>query len=254
MIIDIKSILFFAVVFISNVIQCITGFAGTVLAMPFSIMLVGFDTAKTILNILGIAASVGVLAMNKKSFNKKEFAKITGIMIIGMVIGFVITNVFSVTAGILYKVLGVTVIIFTVIGCIRTFRKKSDENQKVSVSDKKSALISYCILIISGVVHGMFVCGGPLLIVYASERLKDKDEFRATVSSVWIVLNSVIMLTDINNGNLNADIIPLLAVSVIILFASVIVGNIIAKHMNKTTFMIITYILMGISALSLLLK
>ena len=254
MITDIKNILFFIVVFISNVIQCITGFAGTVLAMPFSIMLIGFDTAKTILNILGIAASAGVLAMNRKSFNKKEFARITGIMIIGMAIGFVIVSSFSVTAGVLYKILGVTVIIFTVIGCVRTFKKSSDENQEEIIPDKKTAISSYCILIVSGIVHGMFVCGGPLLIVYASERLKDKDEFRATVSSVWIVLNSVIMFTDIQSGNLSFDIMPLLAVSIIILFASVIVGNKIAKHMNKKTFMIITYVLMGISAVSLLLK
>ena len=254
MIIDIKSILFFIVVFISNVIQCITGFAGTVLAMPFSIMLIGFDTAKTILNILGIVASVGVLAMNRKSFNKKEFAKITGIMIIGMIIGFVIVNSFSVTAGVLYKILGITVILFTIIGCVRTFKKKTDENQKSDITNKKTALASYCILIVSGIVHGMFVCGGPLLIVYASERLKDRDEFRATVSAVWIVLNSIIMFTDIKKGNLNIDIMPLLAVSIIILFASVIVGNKIAKHMNKKTFMIITYVLMGISAVSLILK
>lgn len=254
MITDIKSILFFAVVFISNVIQCITGFAGTVLAMPFSIMLIGFDTAKTILNILGIVASVGVLAMNRKSFNKKEFARITGIMIIGMVIGFVIVSSFSVTAGILYKILGVTVIIFTIIGCVRTFKKIPDENQEVIISDKKASLSSYCILIISGIVHGMFVCGGPLLIVYASEKLKDKDEFRATVSAVWIVLNSVIMLTDIKSGNLSVDVMPLLGVSIIILFAAIIVGNKIAKHLNKKTFMIITYLLMGISALSLMLK
>ena len=253
MILNIKSILFFVVVFISNVIQCITGFAGTVLAMPFSIMLIGFDAAKTILNILGIVASVGVLAMNRKSFNKKEFAKITGIMTVGMIIGFVIVNSFSVTAGVLYKILGAAVIVFTVIGCVRTF-KKTDENREITKSDKKTSIASYCILVVSGIVHGMFVCGGPLLIVYASEKLKDKDEFRATVSAVWIVLNSLIMLTDIKNGHLNAEIIPLLAVSIVILFAAVFVGNKIAKHMNKKTFMIITYILMGISAVSLMLK
>ncbi|MCH5191687.1 MAG: sulfite exporter TauE/SafE family protein [Oscillospiraceae bacterium] len=248
----IKNILFFIVVFISNVIQCITGFAGTVLAMPFSIMLIGFDTAKTVLNILGLVASVGVLLMNRKSFNKKEFLRITEIMLIGMVIGLVIVESFTVRAGILYKILGVTVIIFTVIGCVNTFKKKTDENQ--IVSEKKPSLFSYCILAVSGIVHGMFVCGGPLLIVYAGKRLRDKDEFRATVSAVWIVLNSVNLLTDIKNGSFNMKIMPLLGISIIILFAAVAVGNMIAKRMNKKTFMIITYILMGVSAVSLLVK
>lgn len=250
----IKNILFFIVVFISNVIQCITGFAGTVLAMPFSIILVGFDTAKTVLNVLGLVASVGVLAMNRKSFNKKEFLRITGIMMIGMIIGFVIVGSFTVRAGILYKVLGVTVLIFTVTGCVNTFKKKTDENQDIIIRENKPSVFSYCILTVSGIVHGMFVCGGPLLIVYAGKRLKDKDEFRATVSAVWIVLNSLNLLTDIKNGHFNMEIMPLLIASIIILFAAVAVGNKIAKRMNKKTFMIITYALMGISALSLILK
>ena len=33
--------LFFVVIFFANIIQAITGFAGTTLAMPFSIILVG---------------------------------------------------------------------------------------------------------------------------------------------------------------------------------------------------------------------
>ena len=37
-----KDILFYVVVFLTNIVQCITGFAGTVLAMPFSILLVDY--------------------------------------------------------------------------------------------------------------------------------------------------------------------------------------------------------------------
>lgn len=246
----IKNILFFIVVFISNIIQCITGFAGTVLAMPFSIMLIGFDSAKAILNILGILASLGVLLTNRKAFNKKEFIKITLIMLIGMIAGFFIVNRFSVTGDILYKILGITVILFTVIGCINSFSKKADNNK----SDGKTNFLSYIILVISGIVHGMFVCGGPLMIIYASKTLKEKDEFRTTVSAVWIVLNSIILCTDAVNGNLTVDILPLLLTAVIILFFSLLIGNKIAKHMNKKTFMIITYILMVISGASLILK
>lgn len=89
MICNLKSIRFFIVVFISNVIQCITGFAGTVLAMPFSIML------------------------------------------IGMLIGFCVIHFFSVSPDILYRVLGVIVIIFTVSGCVRTFKKSGEEKTEL---------------------------------------------------------------------------------------------------------------------------
>ncbi len=46
-----QNILFLIVVFLTNIIQCVTGFAGTVLAMPFSVMLIGLAPAKAILNL-----------------------------------------------------------------------------------------------------------------------------------------------------------------------------------------------------------
>lgn len=250
--ISIKEILFFIVVFVSNVIQCITGFAGTVLAMPFSLMLVGFDTAKPILNVLGIVVSIGVVAINRKALNKKEFIKIVCVMLIGMLAGFFVTRYFSISADILYKILGIVVIIFMLIGCYHSFSKHYKEKQKLN--PKKSNPILYAVLVISGLVHGMFVCGGPLLIIYASEKLKGRDEFRVTVSAVWVVLNSIIMFSDIQQGYFNTRLFVLLAVSVAILFGALWVGNIIFRHINKKTFMIITYVLMGISGLSLIFK
>lgn len=242
--VGLKEVLFFIVVLLSNIIQCITGFAGTVLAMPFSLMLVGFDTAKPILNVLGIVASVGVVLTNRKGFNKKEFFKIILIMLVGMALGFVITKTVSINADVLYKILGVVVLAFVVIGII---------NSKANKKALPNAIM-LLVLIASGLVHGMFVCGGPLLVIYASEKLKDREEFRVTVSSVWIVLNSIIMFSDIKAGYFNARLFVLLAISIAILFVALWIGNLIFKKMNKQVFMIVTYALMAISGVSLLIK
>ena len=188
-----NSWLFFLVVFLTNIIQCITGFAGTVLAMPFSIMLVGFDVAKPILNVLGIVASIGVIASNVKSVNKYELCKILSLSLIGMLAGLMIVHYVNLSAGILYKVLGTVIIAFTIMGCSQTFSKYPPKNDKPSV-------LMHLVLIAGGLVHGMFVCGGPLLVVYAARTLKDKEEFRTTLSAIWLVLNSIIMVSDIQAG------------------------------------------------------
>ena len=51
-----SEILFQIVLFLSNTIQTITGFAGTLLAMPFSIRLVGIEEAKAVINIFTMLA------------------------------------------------------------------------------------------------------------------------------------------------------------------------------------------------------
>lgn len=242
----VKSILFLLTVFLANIIQCITGFAGTVLAMPPSIMLVGYETAKPILNVLGIVASLGVVGTNFKSINKKEFIKITLVMLVGIVCGIFISDNFSLYADILYKALGVTVIVFAIMNWVKAFGKKQDEN--------KSSFALTVLLILSGLIHGIFVCGGPLLVTYASSKLKDTNEFRATLSAVWIVLNGIIFVFDINNGYFIAPTVKLLLISIAVLTVTIVLGNIICRKLSKNSFLIITYILMIISGISLLVK
>ena len=41
---------------------------------------------------------------------------------------------------------------------------------------------------LAGIIHGMFVSGGALLVVYASGALPRKEEFRATMAAVWFFL------------------------------------------------------------------
>lgn len=220
--------------------------------MPFSIMLVGFDVARPILNVLGIVASVIIVAQKRQFVNKKELSKITCIMLAGMVPGFLIINHFSVNSGVLYKTLGIIVIGFTALGIIRSRRqdKNNDKKQKRLFND----IVMYGLLLLSGIVHGMFVCGGPLLVVYANDKLKDSDEFRSTVSAVWIVLNSINMFTDIGAGRFNGNTVILLLISTAVLFLAMLIGNLIYKHMNKKAFMVLTYTLMAISGVSLLVK
>ncbi len=253
---SVKEFLFFFVVLVSNIIQCITGFAGTVLAMPFSIMLVGYTTAKPILNLLGIVVSIGVVTINYKALNKKEFFRIILTMLVGMAGGFLLTRFFDVNPNLLYKLLGVIVIGFMGLGCYHSFSKKYKEKQEKALREnaQKTSVWSFAVLVIAGIVHGMFSCGGPLMVVYASEHLRGRDEFRVTVSATWCVLNSIILFSDVRAGYFDSKTMLLTGVSIVILFAALVIGNIIFRHMNKRWFMIITYVLMGISGVSLLIK
>lgn len=242
----IHEILFLIVVLLTNVIQCITGFAGTVLAMPVSVMLIGFSSAKSILNVLGIAASVGVLANGYKNVNKKEFLKMTGFLLPGIIAGYFVGPRLLAYQKAAYVLLGSIVILFAAVNFIKLFSKKE--------SKKPGTALSAAILLSSGLVHGVFVCGGPLLVTYASRQLEDMQVFRATLSAVWIVLNSIILFSDVKNGYFDQHVLLLLLVSLVVLIAAILLGNLIAKKMSKKAFLILSYALMFISGLSLLVK
>jgi len=241
-----ESVLFLIVVLLTNIIQCVTGFAGTVLAMPFSVMLIGLSSAKAILNVLGAAASAGVVIASYKSVNKKEFIKMTGFLLPGIIAGYFLSPLLMSFQKAAYIILGSVVIFFAVFNFIKLLKNKE--------SKEPGPVLSAVILLVSGLIHGVFVCGGPLLVTYAGAKLKDTQEFRATLSCVWIVLNGIMIFSDVGNGYFDAVTVRLLLLSLAVLTAAIVIGNFAAKKLSKRAFLILSYVLMLISGISLLVK
>lgn len=242
-----KKIFFLIIVFLTNIIQGITGFAGTMLAMPPSVMLVGFDTAKPILNALGLLSGIYIVAANRKSVNKKEFLKIVAVMSVGMIAGFALRRVLSGRERVLYILLGAVVIFTALSGIYKSFLRKGGEHGH-------GKAMSALLLTAAGVTHGMFVCGGPLLVSYMTGKVSDKQEFRATLSACWIVLNGIILADDIRTGLWSRELILLFCISAVILFAAMFIGSELCKKMSRGLFMKITYVLLIVSGALLFIK
>lgn len=248
--------LFFLIIFLTNIIQGITGFAGTILAMPPSLMLVGYNTAKPILNVLGLLSGIYVLMTNGKQVDKKELKKVVLVMAAGMAAGFGLKALFAGKEEILYKCLGIFVMGLAVSGLRASFQtgKKSKQEEARAQAAGSGGVKGYALLISSGIVHGMFVCGGPLLIGYLSKAVKDKVSFRATISTVWIILNSVILIDDIRAGLWTPGLVQAQLIAVPFMIAGMALGTRLYQRMSQELFMKITYILLFISGISLLVK
>ncbi len=245
----IKYILFIAVILLTNVIQGITGFAGTILAMPFGLMLVGYEVAKPVLNVLGIVAGVYVFLGNRKNVNWKELRKIVLVMAVGILGGIAVKDLFAGEEHLLYILLGVFIILLSIQGMHQQLHTKEVQENK-----PEKALASNFLLVSAGVVHGIFVSGGPLLIGYLTKKIHDKVQFRTTISTVWIFLNTLIMLDDIRAGLWTSSLLMVLLISLPFFFAGMFIGGKLYAKMSQTLFMKITYILLFVSGVVLLFK
>ena len=248
-----KQFLFYIVILLANIIQGITGFAGTILAMPFSLKLVGMDTAVPVLNALGLLSGVYVLAGNYRSVDLKELRRVVLIMGIPLLAGIWIRGRLAQRPGLLYAVLGVLVLFIAVRGLVSTLRSKSPETGGKQPS-RGNDILQTLLLIAAGLVHGMFVCGGPLLIGYLTQRLDKKETFRATISTVWIFLNGIMLIIQIFGGQWNAQLLKVQLISIPFLLCGMFIGARLYKHMSQRVFMIITYILLLIAAATLFFK
>lgn len=234
-----REFLFLLVVFVSNVIQAITGFAGTMLAMPASMLLLGVNEAKASLNLIAFLTCLWITVRNYKQINKKEFLKITFFMIIGMIAGMLIFQVVSLS--ILLPIYAFLIILIAL--------KNFFIHKKIPLP--QTALCA--VLLFAGMIHGMFVSGGALLVIYAATVLRDKTQFRATLSPVWVVLNGIMLTSHIYSGFFTSRVLLLCAASLVPVIGSVFLGNYLHKKIGQSVFFKITYILLLISGLLLLL-
>lgn len=268
--------LFYIIIFLANIIQGITGFAGTILAMPFSIHLVGYEVAKPVLNVLGIIAGIYVVAGGIKNVNTRQLIRVAVMMAVGIVGGIFIKDFFTGHERVLYIALGIFVVAIGLKGIVTAAVEAKNNKRAVAMSgeekskgqitgqtqffqmkagaDDKMTPASVLLLLCAGVVHGIFVCGGPLIISYMTGHTKDKEEFRRTISAVWIILNTMIFVSDIMAGYYNPATIRIQLISVPFLFAGMFFGGILFKKMSQRFFTILTYILLCIAGASLLFK
>ena len=248
-------IVFFLVILLANIIQGITGFAGTILAMPPSLMLVGYSVAKPVLNVLGLLSGIYVFVGHREHVSWKEVKKIVAVMAVSILLGILIKGLFEGKEQLLYKLLGIFVILLSIQGGLSLRRKGADENaESRSAAQAADSPFSYVILVLAGIVHGIFVSGGPLLISYLTKKIKDKVSFRATISTVWIFLNTLIMLDDIRAGFWTGGLLITQLISLPFLFAGMYIGSRLYVRMSQRFFMILTETLLFISGISLLVK
>ena len=152
----------------------------------------------------------------------------------------------------MYKLLGVFVLVLSVQGFYKLTCKSSQSEP--APAQKAADPASYGLLALAGVIHGLFVSGGPLLISYLTRRIRDKVSFRATISTVWIFLNTIILIEDIHAGLWTPGTIRTGLCSLPFLFAGMFIGSRLYARMSQLLFMKLTYILLFISGLSLLVK
>ena len=79
--------LFLLVLFLANTIQAVTGFAGTLLAMAPSMLLLGPDQAKVILNIMAFLSSLFIVSSSLSYVAWRQLLRIVLYMAAGMIAG-----------------------------------------------------------------------------------------------------------------------------------------------------------------------
>lgn len=228
-----STVIFVVVLALANVLQAITGFAGAPMSMPICISMAGISDAKAAVTLIFLISCAVVALQNLKVINPKKLGTMIFFMVIGMIPGLWLFD--RLPTKILMVIYGVIVVL---IGVVKLLSKSKKEMPKP---------LQMVAVVLAGAMQGMFTSGGPFLALYATAAIKDKQEFRATVSSVWAILNIYLCGKMYTQGMYTPNALRLAALSIIPVFAAVAVGNRIAKKIKPETFLKLVYVLLIVS-------
>ncbi len=229
----IRTILFILVQLFSNFVQAVTGFGGGPIAMPPSMALVGVGTAKAAVTGILWLTCIVVSVRGIKHIDLKQLGIILAGMAPGVLVGMWLFA--TLPLKILMLIYGIIVIL---IGVKRLFFPGKEDLPKP---------VRIMALILSGLMQGMFTSGGPFLVIYAVSAIPEKDRFRATISTVWAVINTYMVGQMIYNGMYTETEISLVAFSMIPVALAIYIGGKVAGKLDRERFLKVVYALLVVS-------
>ena len=96
-------------------------------------------------------------------------------------------------------------------------------------------------MFLGGIFHGAFSSGGPLIIIYATEKIKDKSAFRATMCMVWLAMNVLLLTQMAFAGQLGADVWKTALWGLPALVVGTVLGDWAHHRIRDTVFTKLTY-------------
>ncbi|MCR5301216.1 MAG: sulfite exporter TauE/SafE family protein [Lachnospiraceae bacterium] len=229
----IRTVLFVIIQFFANFVQAVTGFGGGPISMPPSMPLVGVGEAKAAVTCILWLTCIVVSVREIKNIDYKQLGIILACMAPGVLFGMWLFSVLPLH--ILMLIYGIIVIL---IGARRLFFPSGKELPKI---------LRFTALILAGLMQGMFTSGGPFLVIYSVSAIPDKTRFRATMSTVWTVINTYMVISMFRKGMYANGAGWLVVYSMVPVALAILLGKKVADRLNHELFLKVIYALLMVS-------
>lgn len=235
----VRYILFLLILMFGVFMQALAGFGGTLISMPLGIMIMGIGMTKPVLTIVAWLTGIVVFITDFKYINWRELLKMVAVMLLGVLAGMWVSGKLE------FKLLMIVYALIVLgIGAKKFFFPKKKTPHPA---------IQNTALAIAGIMQGLYVSGGSFLAVYSVEKLPEKREFRATVNSVWAIVDTVMVATFFLDGTMTPEVLTMSGVSIVPALIAIWLGGLLTKKVNQNTFLKMIYIILMISGAVLLI-
>lgn len=230
-----------AIIFAAGIIQGITGFGFSLLAVPLLAFFLPLQTVTPLLIVFSLATNALVLYETRKNVKIGKVWIMVLFGIIGTPIGAFALKFAD--ANVLKAVVGI-IIFLTALAMLKGF--------KLAIKKEKASqgIVGFA----SGVLNGSLTLSGPPIVLFMSNQGADKNAFRANITAYLFILNIFAVITMYAGGFLTDDVSNLVAVLLPALAVGVVLGILIARKVKEDLFKkIVLYLIIAMGAWTLIM-
>jgi len=245
---DISYIIFTIIVFISYTIGTVTGFGSTILALTLGIHLFSIDQILPAILPLNIMLNLYILIRHPEGIQKNIlFKKVLPYMSLGFIAGIMLFRLY-VNSPIIKTVFGIMIVILS-LHEIRLLLSKKNSIRKPIPGRKSSAYIFF-----AGIIHGIFAASGPFIAYTIGKMELTKNEFRSTLPVLWVILNSILVISYIFTGMMKHETIKLILILLPVVITGIVVGEKIHTRINEHIFKVVVFSVLVLAGLSIIIR
>jgi uncharacterized protein len=233
------------VLVIAHSVETLLGFGASIIAIALGIYIFPLTTILPVLAILFLLQNIWMVSRWFKHIQWRVLLVwILPASIIGMGIGIYYRTLVGSYSQLLI-ILGLFIMAVSVMEIVLIYRTRA-------AGGILPWYLSWPILLVGGVFHGLYAQGQPMAIYYLSREFKEPAEFRATVSMLYLILNVMLITSLYTIGQVDLDT---LATTGIVL-PGLILGIFLGSRMKFRTlpFKVLIYVLLFIAGLLLFVQ
>ena len=106
----------------------------------------------------------------------------------------------------------------------------------------------------AGMIHGLYATGGPLLVYAIGRSGLSKHVFRSTVTTVWLVLNSLLCVAYARVGRLDKAVLESVLWVLPAVPLGIWVGEVLHRKVDEHRFRIVAFLVLMVAAVALLIR
>jgi uncharacterized membrane protein YfcA len=225
----------------SALLQGLSGFGFSILSLPLLAMFLSPKTAVPMLLIFSIIINLTVITTCWRSFSLKNIWLLLIGGILGLPLGTKLLLVLD--DSLLRKGIGIFIVIFaSVLLTGKRWKLKREKTSQIGIG------------ILSGIFSGSVSMSGPPIILFLSNKGVEKNEFRASLSGYFFLLNLFTIPVYLFNGLFTREVINYSLQWAPALAVGVLAGTFIAGRIKSERFGFLVLVLLLLTGLLSIIK